>query len=159
MQIRSAATGLIVDSSLVIQETVILLSVPEHWAAIHASGTDERSVALCRMITANTRLEFVIVPSLFVEDSSLAMMSSGQGWRHTKYCPNNEGSIHTPPDPRPEASQNPRWVGSRRTIFSRWVGWGAVWSTSVCQSVILQWNSGDSHARSTPPWDSACWRW
>ena len=32
------------------------------------------------------------------------------------------GSSHTPPAPRPDASQNPRWVGSRRTISARCVG-------------------------------------
>ena len=142
MQRRSATTRLIVDASLVIQETVGVLSDPECGAAMRASGTAARSVALCRTITANSRSELAIAPSLFVEYTRLEMMYSGQVWRHTKSCPEREGSSHTTPAPRPEASQNPRLMGLHQTISTRYVGQAAVWYVSVRQSEILQWNSG-----------------
>ena len=115
-----------VEASFVLQETVGVLSDPERGAASLASGTAASRVALWRTNLARSKSEFVIVPSLFVNETRLAMMSGGQGWCHTRSFPELEGSSHTPPAPRPEASQNPRWVGSRRTISARWVGRSAV---------------------------------
>ena len=46
IRIRSATTGLIVDTSFVLQETVGVLSDPEQVAASLSSGTAERRVAL-----------------------------------------------------------------------------------------------------------------
>ena len=79
MRRRSATTGLFVDDSLMLQETVGVLSNPERRASIHASLTAARSVALYRTSAANSKLEFVIVPSLFFEMIRLAMRSSGHG--------------------------------------------------------------------------------
>ena len=82
MRIRSATTGSIVDAYLMLQETVRVLSDPDTGAAMRASGSAERSMASCRTRSDNSRLEFVISPSLFVEDTMLVIMSSGQGCRH-----------------------------------------------------------------------------
>ena len=109
---RSATNGLIVYTSLVLQETVGVLSDPERDAASLVSGTAARRVTSQRTSVASSRSELAIVPSLFVDETRLAMMSAGQGWRHTKSCPEQDGSNHTPPAPSPKASQNPRWVGS-----------------------------------------------
>ena len=79
MRISSATTGWIVDASLVLQETVRVLSDPDTGAAMRASGSAERSMASCR---TRSESEFVISPSLFVEDTMLVIMSSGQGCRH-----------------------------------------------------------------------------
>ena len=119
-----------------LQETVGVLSNPERGAASLASGTDVSRVASWRTSAASSKSEFVIVPSLFIDDTRSAMMSSGQGWRHARSFPELDGSSHKPPAPSPEASQNPRWVGSRRTISARWVGQSAVWSANVVQSAI-----------------------
>ena len=108
MRRRSTTTGLIIDASLVLQETVGVLSDPERGGAMHTSGTDARSVASCRTSAANYRSELAILPSQFVEEMRLAIISSGQGWCHTRYCPKREELIHTPSASRPEASQKPR---------------------------------------------------
>ena len=84
MRRRSAVTGLIVDSSLVLQELVIVLSDPERGSAINFFVTAARSVDSCRTIVANSRTELVIVPSIIVEEKRLSMTSSGQVWSHTK---------------------------------------------------------------------------
>ena len=55
MRRRSATTRLIFDTSLVLQDTVRVLYDPEDGAAMRASGTASEIVALCRMITANSR--------------------------------------------------------------------------------------------------------
>ena len=76
MRRRSATTGFIVDASLVLQETVGVLSDPERGSPMRASGTAARIVASCRTSTANYRLEFVISPSLCFEETSLSMICS-----------------------------------------------------------------------------------
>ena len=53
------------------------------------------------MRTARSRSELAIAPSLFLDDTRLEMMSSGQGWCHTKYFPKQDGYNHTPPAPSP----------------------------------------------------------
>ena len=89
-----------------------MLSKPEQGANSLASGTAVSRVTSWRTGATSSRSELVIALYLFVEETSLAMMSAGQGWRHTRSSPKQDGSSHTPPVPSPEASQNPRWVGS-----------------------------------------------
>ena len=84
MRISSTTTRLIVVTPLFIQLKVGVLSNPEHGVAMRTSGTAVRSVALYRMSAANSRSNFLTVPSLFVEEAKLEMMSSVQGWRHTR---------------------------------------------------------------------------
>ena len=76
---RSATIGSIVDASLVIQETFGVLSDPECRAVMRASDTSTRSVASYRTSASNYRSELVTVPSLFVEETMLEIMSSDQG--------------------------------------------------------------------------------
>ena len=121
-----------------LQETVGVLSDPERGAASLASGTAASRVASWRKSAVSSRSKFVIVPSLFVEETRSAMMSAGQGWHYTRSFPELDGSNHTPPAPRPEVLQKPRWVGLRRKISVSWVGLSAVWSANVVQSVIFR---------------------
>ena len=123
---RSATTGFIVEASSMLQETVGVLSDPEQGAASLVSGTATSRVASWRTSAASSKSKLVIVPSLFVEETRSEMISAGQGWRHTRSFPKQDVSSHTPPALSPEASQNPRWVGSRQTILARLVGWSAV---------------------------------
>ena len=102
MQRRSATIGLILVASLVLQETVGVLSDPERGGTMRASSTSTRSVASCRISADSSRLDLVIALYLFIKETRLAMMYSSQGFRHTIYCPKKEGSIHTPPSSRPE---------------------------------------------------------
>ena len=60
-----------------LQETMGVLSNPERGAASLASGTSASRVASWRTSTTSSKSEFVIVPSLFVEESRSAMMSGG----------------------------------------------------------------------------------
>ena len=84
-----------------LQETVQVLSDPERGVASLASGTAGSMVASWRTSVASFRSELVIVPSLFVEETRSAMMSAGQGWRHTRSFPKLDGSSHTsPPGPQ-----------------------------------------------------------
>ena len=62
MRIRSATTGLIMEASFVLQETVGVLSEPERGAAMLALGTASRRVASCKTRAARLRSELVIVP-------------------------------------------------------------------------------------------------
>ena len=94
---RSATTGFIVEASFVLQETVGVLSDPERGAASLASGTAAIRVASWRTSATSSKSEFVIVPSLFVEETRSAVMPAGQGWRHTRSFPERDGSSHTPP--------------------------------------------------------------
>ena len=48
MRIRSATTGLIIEASCVLQETVAVLSEHDHGAAMRALGTASRRVTSCR---------------------------------------------------------------------------------------------------------------
>ena len=97
-----------VDASHVLQETVGVLSDPEHGAAIFASGNASRRVALWRMRAASSSLEFGRVPSGFLSDISVAMMLIDQGCFHMRLVPNLDGFSQTPLAPMPEALQNPR---------------------------------------------------
>ena len=91
-----------------LQETVGVFSDPERGAARLASGTAMIRVASWRTSAASSRSELVIVPSLFAEETKSAMMYAGQGWRHTRSFPEQDGSIHTPLAPSTESSQYPR---------------------------------------------------
>ena len=62
-----------------LQNKVGVLSDPERGATILASGTAASRVTSWRTSAASSRLELVIYPSLFVEETRLAMMSAGQG--------------------------------------------------------------------------------
>ena len=62
MRRRSATTGLIMEASHVLQETVCVLSEPERSAAMRALGTASRRVVSCKTRAASSRSELVIVP-------------------------------------------------------------------------------------------------
>ena len=81
MRRRYATTRLISEASCVIHETVSVLYEQAHGVDICTVGTDAaaRRVALGRTRTASSRLEFVILPSIFVDENKSAMMSDGQG--------------------------------------------------------------------------------
>ena len=81
---RSATTGLIMEASCVLQETVGVLSEPERGAAILALGTASRREASCKKRAARSRTELVIVPWGLVEETKLATMSGGQGSHQTR---------------------------------------------------------------------------
>ena len=102
-----------------LMETVGVSSNPGQGVASMASGTAVSRVASLRTSAASSRLELVIVSSLFMDDTRSEMMSSGQGWRHTRSFPELDGSIHTPPAPSPEALQNPIWVGLQTDNLSK----------------------------------------
>ena len=104
----SATTGLMVDASLVLQETVGMLYDSDRGASIVASRHVSSRVASWRTRVASSGSEFVRVPSEFLYKISALMKSGGQGCRHKRLAPNPGGFIHTPPAPMPEASQNPR---------------------------------------------------
>ena len=108
MQRRSATTGLMVDASLVLQETVGVLSDPDRGAAMVASGHVSIKVASWRTRASTSRSEFVRVPSGFLSKISALVMSGGQGFRHTRLVPDTDRFSHTPPALMPEASQNLR---------------------------------------------------
>ena len=61
MRRRSATTGLFVEASRVLQETVGVLSYLERGTSMRASGTDSRMVASWITRAASSRSEFVIV--------------------------------------------------------------------------------------------------
>ena len=96
-------TRLIVKASRMLSETVGVLSDPECGAAMCVVGNSTRRVVLWRTSTASSGLEFVIVPSIFVDETKYEMISGGQGWRHTKFWIDPEGSIYISPAPRSEA--------------------------------------------------------
>ena len=87
MRRKSATIGFIVKASFVLQGTVRVLSDPEQDTDTLTSGNAVIRVASRITSAASSRLELVIVPSLFVDDMRLAMMSDSQGWHHTKYSP------------------------------------------------------------------------
>ena len=97
MQRWSTATGLMVDASQVLQETVGVLSNPGRGAAIVASGHVSRRVALWRTRAASLKSEFVRVLCRFLSAISDATMSGGQGCHHMRLVPNLDGFSHTPP--------------------------------------------------------------
>ena len=84
----------------------------------------------------SSKSEFLRVPSGFLSEISALMMSGGQGRRNTRLVPDPDRFSHTPPTPMPEALQNPRRVGSQRTIYARCVGLATVCATSVLQLLI-----------------------
>ena len=101
MRRKSATTGLVVDTSLVLQEMVGVLYDPDWGAAIVASGHVSSKVDLWRTRAASSRLEFVRVPSVFLSDISALMMSDCQGFRPTRLVPDQNWFSHTPPAPMP----------------------------------------------------------
>ena len=84
MRRRSATTGLIIEASHMLQETVGVLSEPERGAAIQAMGTALRRVASCRKRAASSISELAIVPLGLVDDNNSAATSTGQGCHHTR---------------------------------------------------------------------------
>ena len=121
-----------------LHDTVGVLSKLERGAAMRAVGTATRRVASWRMRVTSLKMEFVIAPLRFVDETKSAMMSSSQGLRHTKLWPDMEGLSHTPPEPRPKALQNTRWVGSRQMILDRCMGRAGICTDKACQSTISQ---------------------
>ena len=99
MQRRSANTGLVVNASRVLQETVGVFSDPKRGAAIVVSGQILRRVDLWRTRAASSRSEFVRVHSGFLSEMSAAMIPGGQGCRHTRLVPDPDVFSHTPPPP------------------------------------------------------------
>ena len=77
MRRGSATTRLTVDAYLVLQEVVGVLYEPECGVDTRASGAAVRIVASCRASADNCRSELVIVFSIFVKETRLAMISSG----------------------------------------------------------------------------------
>ena len=118
MRRRSATISLMVDTSPVPEETVGMLSDLEWGMAAFASGHTSMMVTSSRTRAASSRLELISVPPGCLSNIT-AVMSDGQGWRHTMLEPDLDGSIHTPPVTMPEALHNPSWVGSWRTILTR----------------------------------------
>ena len=90
----------------------------------------------CNNRPASSKSEFVIPPVGFYQVSRSATMSSGHCKRQTKFFPLPSGSIHTPPAPMPEALQNPRAVGRRRTTSPKKRGWESELVLSLCQCAI-----------------------
>ena len=78
---RSTTTGLIVEASHMLQETVGVLSDPERGVDMHASRTDTRRVTSWRTRAERSRSEFVIATFRFVDKNKYAMISGGQGCR------------------------------------------------------------------------------
>ena len=108
MRRRSETTGFMADASLVLQETVGVLSDPDRGAAIVAYGHVSSRVASWRTRAASSRSEVVRVPSGFLSKISTLMISGGQGCCHTRLFPDPDRFSHTPPALMPEVSQNPR---------------------------------------------------
>ena len=79
MRRRSATTGLMVDASCVLHNTVVVLSKPERGASMRDSGNAVRRVILLRTRVMSSRLEFVSCPYRLVINTKLLMMSNGQG--------------------------------------------------------------------------------
>ena len=111
MRRKSATIGLIIEASHMLKETVGVLSEPERGAAMQALGTASRRVASCITRATRLRSELVIVPLGLVDETNSSVTSYGQGYRQTRLRPVMARSIHVPPAPSPDASQNPRWVG------------------------------------------------
>ena len=84
MRRRSTTTGLISEASLVIQETVSVLSEPESGAAMQSLGTDSRRVASCRERAMSSRSDLVIVMFGLVNKTNSDMTSAGQGCFQTR---------------------------------------------------------------------------
>ena len=76
MRMRSATTGLMVNTSRVLQEMVGVLSYPDRGAAIVASGKVSSRVASWRTGAAISRSEFVRVPSGYLSDINALIMLS-----------------------------------------------------------------------------------
>ena len=108
---RSVTTGAIIKASRVLKETFDVLSEPERGAVMKALGTASRMVASCKKRTTELRSELVIVPLGLVDETNSSVTSYGQGYHQTRLRPVMARSIHVPPAPSPDASQNPRWVG------------------------------------------------
>ena len=74
-----------------LHKTVIVLSKPECGASMHAAGSFSRMVASRRTKEAGLRLEFVSMPSRFVDETNFAMVSGGQEKRHNRLRLDLEG--------------------------------------------------------------------
>ena len=84
MRRRSATTGLIIEASCVLQETVVVLYKPECDAAMQDLGTALRRVDSCRTRVAILRSELVIVLCGLVGDNNSEVTSAGQGCLQTR---------------------------------------------------------------------------
>ena len=74
MRRRPETTGLVVDASLVLQETVGMLSDPDQGVDIFFSGHISSRVASWRTRAASSRSEFVRVPSGFLSEISALIL-------------------------------------------------------------------------------------
>ena len=81
MRRRSATTGLIIEASYVLHETVGVLLEPERGAAMQSLGTALGRVDSCITRATRSRSEFIIVSSGLVENTNSAVTSAGQGCR------------------------------------------------------------------------------
>ena len=79
MRRRSTTIRFIVEASHVIHNMVVVISSLERGAAMRAVGTATRRVASWRMRVTSLKMEFVIAPLRFVDETKSAMMSSSQG--------------------------------------------------------------------------------
>ena len=108
----SAATGLIVEASRMLHERVGVLSSLECGAAMRTLVTDARRVFSLPTRVASSWSDFVIFPSMFVDETKSTIIYGIHELRHTKLRSNLERYIHITPAPSSEVSHNPRWVGS-----------------------------------------------
>ena len=79
MRRRTANSRLMIDASCVLQKTVGVLSEPEQGAAMRASGTIARRIALCRMRVESSRSKLVRFSTGLVYKTKSLKMSGGQG--------------------------------------------------------------------------------
>ena len=79
MRIRSATTRLIAEASRMLHETASMLSEPGRGTAMRAGGTASNTIASRRTREASSRLDFVIVPSVFLDETKSVMISGSQG--------------------------------------------------------------------------------
>ena len=119
MQKRFATTGLMVDASLKVQETVGVLLLPEDGASQAGSVQITGDVASYMTMATSSRLEFVIRPLGLSQLTRSATTSGGHSTRQTECSLLELGSSHTHPAPSPEVSTNLKSMVRRCTISTR----------------------------------------
>ena len=96
-----------------------MLSYPQWVTDVVALRVSYRSVALWRMREAILGLELVMMPLLLDSETKSAVLSEDQGCPQAIIVPVSSCLIHTLPDMIMEVLQNPIWVGSHNTIWSK----------------------------------------
>ena len=134
-----------IDSYLVLHETVGVLSDSKWGYFMTSLGVADSSVNLCRTWVVRSRSELVVVSQGLISDTN----PSSQGWHHIMRVLVPSGSIQMPTVPMMEVLQNPKWVGITRMISSKWMGRASDCFTSVGQSPTYWWNSSKIQALSS----------